>query len=322
MNTGAASATPMSYLHTVGPAADPVTRLGWGLGLVSVAVIVIIGALLLAAVLRRQGTPGEVADISREGEGLRWIYIGVGISSVVLAACAIWTLLVLTAVAHPATKPAFTVRVTGLQWWWRLRYENGDASQVFTTANELHVPVGQPVRLELESGDVIHSFWVPQLGGKTDTIPGQTNVTWFQADRPGVYRGQCAEYCGEQHAHMALQVVAEPPAAFQAWWQAQLVAAAAAPAAGPAAAGAALVQARCGACHTVRGTDAGGLVGPDLTHLASRRTIAGGTLPNDAQHLADWIAHAQRIKPGTRMPEFALSAGDLSNVVVYLSTLR
>jgi cytochrome c oxidase subunit 2 len=322
MSIAPASSTPMSYLHTVGPAADPVTRLGWGLGIISVAVIVIIAALLLAAVLRRQGTPGEVAEVSREGEGLRWIYIGVGISSVVLAACAIWTLLVLTDVAHPATKPAFTVRVTGLQWWWRVRYENGDASQVFTTANEVHVPVGQPVRLELESGDVIHSFWVPQLGGKTDTIPGQTNVSWFQADKPGVYRGQCAEYCGEQHAHMALQVVAEPPAAFQAWWRAQLAAAAPAPAAGPAAAGAALVQERCAACHTVRGTDAGGLVGPDLTHLASRGTIAGGTLPNDAQHLADWIAHAQRIKPGTKMPEFALSAGDLSNVVAYLSTLR
>jgi len=313
---------PMSYLHTVGPAADPVTRLGWGLGLISVAVVVIITTLLLGAVLRKRDAAGQGNEVARDGGGLRWIYIGVGISSVVLAACAIWTLLTLTAVAHPATKPAFTVRVTGLQWWWRMRYENGDAGQVFTTANELHIPVGQPVRLELESGDVIHSFWVPQLGGKTDTIPGQTNVSWFQADRPGVYRGQCAEYCGEQHAHMALQVVAEPPAAFQAWWQAQLAAAVPAPAAGPAAVGAALVQARCSACHTVRGTEAGGIVGPDLTHLASRRTIAGGTLPNDGPHLADWIAHSQRIKPGTKMPEFAFSAGDLAAVVAYLTTLR
>lgn len=322
MSTLPASVMPMSYLHTVGPAADPVTRLGWGLGLISVTVVVIIAALLLGAVLRQRAASDQGPDVSRDGAGMRWIYIGVGISSVVLAGCAIWTLLVLTAVAHPATKPAFTVRVTGLQWWWRVRYEDGHAGQVFTTANELHVPVGQPVRLELESGDVIHSFWVPQLSGKTDTIPGQTNVSWFQADKPGVYRGQCAEYCGAQHAHMALQVVAEPPAQFQAWWQAQLAAAGPAPAAGPAAAGAALVQARCSACHTVRGTDAGGIVGPDLTHLASRRTIAGGTLPNDAQHLADWISHSQRIKPGTKMPEFALSAADLSNVVAYLSTLR
>lgn len=312
----------MSYLHTVGPAADPVTRLGWGLGLISLAVIVIIAALLLGAVLRRRGAAAHQADVMRQGAGLRWIYIGVGLSSVVLAACAIWTLLVLSSVAHPASKPAFTVRVTGLQWWWQVRYEDGQAHQIFTSANEVHVPVGQPVRLELESGDVIHSFWVPQLGGKTDAIPGQTNVSWFQADRPGVYRGQCAEFCGAQHAHMALQVVAEPPAAFQAWWQAQLAPAPPAPAAGPVAAGAALVQARCSACHTVRGTDAGGILGPDLTHLASRATIAGGTLPNDASHLAMWITQAQRIKPGTKMPEFALSRGDLSNLVAYLSTLR
>ena len=323
MTPASTSDASMAYLHTAGPAADPVTRLGWGLGLVSVAVVVIIAALLLGAVLRRRDVrDGEVAEVSREGAGLNWIYIGVGISSVVLAACAIWTLVTLSAVAHPAVKPAFTVRVTGLQWWWRLRYENGEAGQVFTTANELHVPVGQPVRLELESGDVIHSFWVPQLAGKTDTIPGQTNVSWFQADRPGVYRGQCAEYCGAQHAHMALQVVAETPAQFRAWWQAQLAEAAPAPAPGNVQAGAALVQAHCAACHTVRGTDAGGLVGPDLTHLMSRRTIAGGTLPNDAPHLADWITHSQHIKPGTKMPEFALSASDLSAVVSYLSTLR
>jgi cytochrome c oxidase subunit II len=319
------AATPdgsMAYLHTAGPAADPVTRLGWGLGLVSVAVVVIIAALLLGAVLRRRGgDPDQVAPVSREGAGLNWIYIGVGISSVVLAACAIWTLLTLSAVAHPAVKPAFTVRVTGLQWWWRLRYEDGHAGQVFTTANELHVPVGQPVRLEIESGDVIHSFWVPQLAGKTDAIPGQTNVAWFQADKPGVYRGQCAEYCGAQHAHMALQVVAEPPAQFQAWWRAQL-AEATLPSTGSALTGAGLVQAHCAACHTIRGTEAGGIVGPDLTHLMSRRTIAGGTLPNDPDHLADWITHSQQIKPGTKMPAFALSPSELSAVVGYLTTLR
>jgi len=185
---------------------------------------------------------------------------------------------------------------------------------------------------------VIHSFWVPQLGGKTDTIPGQTNVSWIQADRPGVYRGQCGEYCGLQHAHMAMQVVAEPEAQFRQWWRHQLEAApavlASAPARGqaqaqpqgdaqqPALPGARIVQARCSACHTIRGTDAGGLLGPDLTHLMSRRTIAGGTLPNDNAHLADWISHAQQIKPGTKMPEFALSDNDLHAVVAYLATLR
>jgi cytochrome c oxidase subunit 2 len=322
MSVRALADTPMSYLHTAGPAADPVTRLGWGLGVVSVLVMVIIAALLLGAVLRRRGAAPDHPGVSREGDGLRWIYIGVGVSSVVLAACAIWTLLTLSAVAHPATRPAFTVRVSGAQWWWRLRYEDGTPHQVFTTANELHVPVGQPVRLELESEDVIHSFWVPQLAGKTDTIPGLTNVSWFQADKPGVYRGQCAEYCGAQHAHMSLRVIADPPAVFQAWWQAQLAPALPPPPNGPAAAGAALVLSRCSACHTVRGAGAGGIMGPDLTHLASRRTIAGGTLPNDPQHLSDWIAHAQHTKPGTKMPEFAFTHAELDAVVAYLSTLR
>jgi cytochrome c oxidase subunit 2 len=321
VNAQAASAAmPMSYLHTAGPAADPVTRLGWGLGLVSVAVVLIISALLLAAVFRTRAGSAAPPDPSRQGEGMRWIYIGVSVSSVVLLACAIWTLVTLTAVARPATTPAFTVRVTGLQWWWRLRYENANPGQTFSTANELHVPVGQPVRLELESADVNHSFWVPQLAGKTDMIPGQTNVSWIQADRAGDYRGQCGEYCGAQHAHMALHVVAQEPAAFAAWWRGQL--GAAAPTLPGAAGGAALVLDRCSACHTIRGTSAGGLVGPELTHLMSRATIAGGTLPNDASHLADWIAHTQRIKPGTTMPEFALTEAQMRDVIAYLSTLR
>ncbi|QOY94348.1 cytochrome c oxidase subunit II [Massilia sp. UMI-21] len=317
--------TPMSYLVTAGPAADPVTRLNWGLIAVSLAVVAIIAALLLGAVLRRRPhRPGFGAvERTSANSGLRWIYIGTGISSVVLAACAIWTLLALSAVTRPAVAPAFTVRVTGLQWWWRLRYEGAEAggNAAFLTANELHIPVGKPVRLELEGGDVIHSFWVPRLGGKTDTIPGLTNVSWIQADRPGVYRGQCGEYCGAQHAHMAMQVVAEPEPAFRAWWQAQL--AAAAPAApGPALPGARLVQQHCAVCHAIRGTDADGLLGPDLTHLMSRRTIAAGTLPNDPAHLARWIAHPQQVKPEARMPAVVLSDSELRDVVAYLTTLR
>lgn len=315
--------TPMSYLLAAGPAAAPVTRLNWGLIAVSLLVILIIGGLLLGATLRRRSSPPGFGRVERTqaDAGLRWLYVGVGISSVVLAGCAIWTLLTLSAVARPAVEPAFTVRVTGMQWWWRLRYEGASPNSIFLTANELHIPVGKPVRLELEGGDVIHSFWVPQLGGKTDTIPGLTNVSWFQADRPGVYRGQCGEYCGLQHAHMAIRVVAEPEPAFRAWWQAQLQAAAPADASAVPA-GARLVQERCAACHAIRGTGAGGLLGPDLTHLMSRQTIAAGTLPNDPAHLARWITHSQDIKPGTKMPSIALSDAELRDVVAYLTTLR
>jgi cytochrome c oxidase subunit 2 len=282
---------------------------------------------LFASILRRRraGEANVVEDGRHHASSPLMRSAMIGWSTVVvvgLIGLAIASFFADRSMAKAAAGQKLSITITANQWWWRVRYEDGQAHQIFTSANEIHVPVGQPVRLELESDDVIHSFWVPQLAGKTDLIPGQTNYAWLQADRPGDYRGQCGEFCGAQHAHMALQVVAEPPAAFQAWWQAQLAPANPAPAAGPVAAGAALVQARCSACHTVRGTDAGGIMGPDLTHLASRLTIAGGTLPNDAQHLAEWISHSQRIKPGTRMPEFALSPGDLSNVVAYLSTLR
>jgi cytochrome c oxidase subunit 2 len=329
------SANPMSYLHTYSPGADPVTRLGWGLGIISIAVVVIISGLLLAAILRRR-EPATVENtdplhIGREGRGMRWIYIGVGLSAVVLFGLAVWTLMTIAAVSRPPAPAAFTVRVTGYQWWWRVRYEDQDPSRTFMTANEIHIPVGKPVRLELESGDVIHSFWVPQLGGKTDTIPGQTNVSWIQADRAGVYRGQCGEYCGMQHAHMAMLVVADSPEAFASWWNAQLQPAAAPeatadalPTAAPAslASGQTVFVTYCGACHAVRGTDAGGIFGPDLTHLMGRHMIAAGTIPNDATHLAAWIRHAQQIKPGTGMPDIALSDRDLKAVTAFLQTLH
>jgi len=323
------SANPMSYLHTYSPGADPVTRLGWGLGIISIAVVAIISALLLAGILRRR-EPATAADsdplhVGREGQGMRWIYIGVGVSTMVLFGLALWTLTTIAAVSRPPAMAAFTVRVTGYQWWWRVRYEDRDPSRTFTTANEIHIPVGKPVRLELESGDVIHSFWIPQLGGKTDTIPGQTNVSWIQADKPGVYRGQCGEYCGMQHAHMAMLVVADPPDVFAAWWAAQLQ-----PAAKPAQAttaaplpnGQAVFLTYCAACHAVRGTDAGGIYGPDLTHLMSRHMIAAGTLSNDEAHLAEWIRHAQQIKPGTRMPDINLPERDLKAVTAFLQTLH
>jgi cytochrome c oxidase subunit 2 len=317
---------PMSYLHTYGPAADPVTRLGWGMGVVSVLVVLIISGLLLGGILRRRdpalANNSHPLDVGRQGNGMRWIYIGVGVSSVVLVGLGLWTLLTIAAVSRPPAATAFTVRVTGYQWWWRVRYEGKETARTFTTANEIHIPVGQPIRLELESADVIHSFWVPQLGGKTDTIPGQTNVSWIQADRPGVYRGQCGEYCGAQHAHMALLVVADAPDAFNAWWNAQLASVDNSILPAAALDGESVFTSHCAACHAVRGTGAGGIVGPDLTHLMSRHTIASGKLPNDSDHLAEWIRHAPQLKPGSRMPSIALSDAELKSVLSFLQILH
>jgi cytochrome c oxidase subunit 2 len=235
-----------------------------------------------------------------------------------------FTMGTLSAVAHPSTPPGVTIRVTGHQYWWEVEYVGREPSESFTTANELHVPVGVPVRLELVAGDVIHSFWVPQLAGKTDLIPGQRNVMWIQAERPGRYYGHCAEYCGAQHANMEMYVIAEPKREFESWLARERQAAP-----GPAqmsdATGYAVFQrVGCANCHTIRGTTAGGRVGPDLTHLASRTTIGAGVLPNTRGNLAGWIANAQAIKPGIAMPTMgeSLAPNDLQHLLAYLETLR
>jgi cytochrome c oxidase subunit 2 len=315
---------PLSYLQTYGPRADPVTSLGWGLLALSCGVCVIVALLVVIGVLlrRQRGAPrAETSAPERRTGGLAWIYAGLALTVVALTASLAWTVAVVAAVNAPRTRPGLTIEVTGHQWWWQVAYDPDDPSRRFITANEIHVPVGQPVEVKLRSADVIHSFWIPALSGKTDTIPGRTNVTWLQADRPGVYWGQCAEFCGVQHAGMALEVVAEPPATFAAWAAAQRQPATDAPGS-QALAGQALFSTRCGACHSVRGTGAGGAVGPDLTHLMSRRTLAAGALPNTPLALRGWIANPQAIKPGARMPPTWLSGPELNETVAYLETLK
>lgn len=315
---------PLGYLETFGPRADPVTALGWGLLALSCAVVVIVGVLVLWGVLaKRQRASIAPRDlpVARGEGGLRWIYVGLALTLVALIASLVWTVAVTAAVNLPAQKPALTLEVVGHQWWWEAIYDPDQPGRTFVTANEIHIPVGRPVQVKLTGADVIHSFWIPALTGKTDTIPGRTNLAWLQADRPGIYRGQCTEYCGKQHAHMAMFVVADPPAAFEAWRAGQLR-----PATDPqgadAARGAGVFQARCSACHTVRGTPAGGVVGPDLTHLMSRSTIAAGTLPNNPSTLSGWVANPQSLKPGAAMPATWLTGPELSDLRAYLETLR
>lgn len=315
----------MSYLATAGAAADPVTQLGWGLIAISCAVVVIVAGLLAVALWRGRVSAAPDSEgrlpIERTGRGVRWVYAGVAISTVVLFISTVWTLQTLAAIRRPASPAAFTIEVTGHDWWWEARYVGAVPGQDFTTANEIHVPVGRPVRLELRTADVIHSFWVPKLAGKTDLIPGRTNVAWIEADHAGSYRGQCGEYCGLEHARMALQVVADPPERFQAWLADQL--AAPAPAASPPiAAGAVVFQARCGACHTIRGTPSEGIYGPDLSHFGARATLAAGTAPNDPPHLDAWLADPQALKPGAEMPRVPLSDGDRALVAAYLQSLK
>jgi cytochrome c oxidase subunit II len=319
------SATPLGYLSAAGQRAHAILGLTWFMLLVSITVCVVITILLWGGMRRARSSGGaaetRAAAVVRTAAGERWIGIGLLISAVPLLVALVWTMMTLAAVAEPSSAPGLVLDVTGHQWWWEVRYDASAPDQIFTTANEIHIPVNTRVQVRLHGADVIHSFWVPKLTGKTDTIPGQTNVSWLEAASAGRYLGQCTEYCGWQHAHMRLEVVAESAADFERW-RAQQLAPAASPAGAAQARGLALVEFRCGLCHQVRGTSAGSAVGPDLTHLESRRTIAAGMLPNQPGSLAAWIEDAQDIKPGNSMPNQGLSAQEVSDVVAYLESLK
>lgn len=315
-------ANEMGYLSGFGSRAHPVVALTWGLLAISLAVVAIVIGLLLFGVFRRR-PPGAtaIARPQRLGDGLMWVYVGTGVSTLTLFIAAFWTMRVLAAVVRPSAAPVLTLDIVGHQWWWEARYSGDPASNIFTTANEIHIPVGAPVRVRLMSEDVIHSFWIPALSGKTDLIPGQTNETWIEADRAGIYRGQCSEFCGDQHAGMAMYVVAQPPEDFELWRK-QQIAPASLSGEGAVVDGQQAFDLRCGACHTVRGGGAGGIAGPDLTHLMSRANIAAGLLPNTPGYLSAWIADPQRLKPGTLMPRVVLAAGELQAIGGFLQTLK
>jgi cytochrome c oxidase subunit II len=226
------------------------------------------------------------------------------------------------ALVRAATQPQVTLKVTAHQWWWQIEYTDPAPGRHVRTANEIHLPVGAPALLELAADDVIHSFWVPNLHGKRDLIPGRPSEIRLQPLQVGRYRGQCAEFCGLQHAHMALEVVVESQQDYAAWYERQL--ASAPPASDPHAQRGQQVffTSACNMCHAIAGTDAAATVGPDLSHVASRRTLAAGTLPNDPEHLRRWLENPQRIKPGNRMPIVSLPREDLDALVAYLGTLQ
>jgi cytochrome c oxidase subunit II len=311
----------MNFLTGSGPVAALQARLGWWLLIVSAIVIAVITLLVLGSALLRRSR-SESRAIGTAEAGLRWVVVGgMIVPAIILVLTFAFTIATENATAAPPRNAAMTLEIIGHRWWWEVRY-GGQPSQTFVTANEIHVPVGVPVRLELSSADVIHSFWIPQLAGKTDVVPGERNVAWLQADKPGVYRGACTEYCGLQHANMAAFVVAESPGQFAQWVQSQRDSAAA-PSEPDASRGLAVFQAStCASCHTIRGSPAGGRIGPDLTHLTSRMTIAGGALENTRGNLAGWIANPQTIKPGNDMPTIMLHAADLQALVAYLETLK
>ena len=310
-----------SPLNPNGIEAEHLARLFWFFTAACAAVwgLVLIGLLAALYASRRRNDPISdplMLDANRERRMIYVVASLVGLTTIILIVFTFSSYLATKTLA--ASGEALKIEVTGYQWWWNVNYENPEPSQIFATANELHVPVGQPVKIDLKAADVIHSFWVPNLTGKQDLIPGQENVVSFTAQRVGTYRGQCAEFCGWQHAHMAFFVVAEQPTAFAAW-RANQLAASTQPADEEAKLGKQIFLTRgCALCHTIRGTNAGGKSGPDLTHVASRLTLAAGTLPNSRGKLVEWIADPQKFKPGNKMPKVPLTQMELDALGVYL----
>ena len=313
-----------SYMDATGAAGRREAVLGWWLTGTASAVVVAVCIAILVGVLRRRSDDAAQSGPERREirSGLMWIYVGTAITVAILLVTFGGTMVTLNAASRPRITPSLTLDVTGHQWWWEIRYSDAtDPSLTFTTANEVHLPIGEPVRVRLRTADVIHSFWLPQIAGKMDLIPGQTNEMWVQAEQPGTSRGMCGEYCGLQHAEMALAVTAESPAQFASWAAHERMPAA--PVATDDARVGRVVFARsCGACHAVAGTEALGRVGPDLTHVASRASIAAGALANTPANLARWITAAPTVKEGARMPAIPLDAAELRSVVAYLETLR
>jgi cytochrome c oxidase subunit 2 len=309
------SRTAPSTLDSVGFGARRVEGLWWLLFWISVAVFVEVMLLLAWALLFRRD-PGT--RIQRRDPVKLVAVAGAAVPVVILLTVYGIGLRDLAALGVPERTTAPTVDVIGHKWWWEVRYEGVGGA----TANEIHVPVGQVVHFRLTTADVNHSFWVPQLMPKTDLISGETRETWIRAERAGEYRGQCAEYCGTQHGHMAFLVIAEPRAEFDAWLG-RLGAPAPEPANDAQRRGqAAFLQGACAACHTIRGTSAGGTVGPDLTAVGARWSLGAGAVPNAPGYLGGWIANSQSIKPGNGMPPQPVDAARLPDLIAYLESLR
>ena len=316
-------------MHSVFSAASPqahaIATLWWWMFGVGATVWLTTFVVAVYAARARRGERGADdlvhVDPTTQHRLERTISIAVFVTVLVLAGFLVFDFSVGRALAqHP--NEALTIDVTGHQWWWDVLYEDPSPSKIIETANEIHVPVGQMIQFKLRAADVIHSFWAPNLNGKRDLIPGYTTTLWFKADTAGIYRGQCAEFCGLEHAQMAFYVIAEPPVKFAAW-----IAAASTPHQDPT--DPTLVYGQkvfmssgCALCHSISGTDARGTVGPGLSHFKSRSSIASGTLSNTRANLTRWIENPAAIKPGVRMPALPLKSTDMNALVSYLETLK
>jgi len=301
-----------SVLHPASDAAEHIAKLWWFMLIICGLVFVFV-VLMLAIALTRQR---QLSPRPPLGETKFIVINGVLMPTVVMLMLLIYSMSATVALRSEDT--AFTIEVIGHKWWWEVRYPEFGV----VTANEIHIPVNQKIKLELSSADVIHSFWVPELQGKTDMLPEIVNEAWIAARRPGEFRGQCAEYCGLQHAHMAFTVVALSQREFDDWLAESQLSAPEPETEDILAGYEVFFAAACDSCHAIAGTPAEGRAGPDLTHIASRRTLGAGTVENNRGNLSGWLSDPQHLKPGNLMPRTYLEPKDLHNLVLYLESLR
>ena len=320
-----------SVLEPSGEQASRIVKLWWIFTWTTVAVYLLVIVFLTLPVWRnraRLASPRiDPPDLTPEPRLQQRLSVAVGaavaITAIVLVVLTISDFLTQRALGSLATEPnPLTLRITGHQWWWKIEYLGSIPSNIVTTANEIHIPVGRAVRVELQSADVIHSFWVPQLHGKKDLVTGHPTTIWLNAKEAGTYFGQCAEFCGYQHAKMKIIVVAEPAEKFESWLSAQRQPAPAPQTESQQRGYAIFMSQTCVLCHTIDGTPAAGQTAPNLTHLASRQRIAGNSYPNTRGYLAGWILDPQHLKPGVRMPQHNLSADELHALLDYLQMLK
>ena len=308
---------PPPILDPAGPYAWPIMILGWVLLAMAAVVFAVVIAALYVAIW---GKP----ELRSKLGGSKAIWAGgIAFPVVVLTLLLVYGLSLTRQLSQSAPDHTMRVRVTGEMWWWRIAYLDRSGRPIIQDANELHIPVGRPILLELESADVIHSFWVPRLSGKLDMIPGRRNPLVIQADKPGVYGGQCAEYCGGPHALMGFVVVAHPAQQFERLMRSRLERSRASAPAEDSLGARLFASAGCAACHRVAGTGANGIAGPDLTFVGSRRTLGAGILPNNRGTMMGWITNSQAIKPHNRMPPYTVLSGEqVTALAEYLEAQR
>jgi len=296
---------------------------------IAAVVFVVVEGLLMIAIFKFRKKSKEdptKSGMPKQVEGNRvFETLWTMAPTLVLAVLFILTFITLQSVIQPpqdasaaaAGPNVMHIQVTGHQWWWQFDYP----AQKITTADEIHIPIDTVVMVDIKSADVIHSFWVPQFGGKVDAIPGHNNNTWFKASQTGVFKGECGEYCGAEHAQMAFQVIVDSPEDFQTWVKGQQ--ASAVDVHGDAAEGKLIfMTGACSGCHGIQGTNAAGKTAPNLTHLASRKIFSGGVLNNTPENLTKWVSNPETVKPGTLMPTLGLSQDEVAKLVAYLETLK